>query len=149
MLSQQTRGGGCNQCCFNVDPLSSTLARHWNSIGWLYRVCWYVDFDIRDLKWSRLCITCASVFLFLESWAYPSKHAKLRQFCFCWASVAYRGPTIHHHWLDVVYILGFHILISLSAMQYEVEYTALIQSVSPSISSHLLYCRAKAKGSIF
>ena len=27
-----------NQCCFNVDPQSSTLARHWNSIGWLYRV---------------------------------------------------------------------------------------------------------------
>ena len=24
------------QCCFNVDPKSSTLAQHWNSIGWLY-----------------------------------------------------------------------------------------------------------------
>ena len=29
-----------NQCCFNVDPQSSTLARHWNIIGWLYRVFW-------------------------------------------------------------------------------------------------------------
>ena len=28
------------QCCFNVDPHSSTLARHWNSIGWFYRVFW-------------------------------------------------------------------------------------------------------------
>ena len=26
-----------NQCCFNVDPQSSTLIRHWNSVGWLYR----------------------------------------------------------------------------------------------------------------
>ena len=24
------------QCCFNVDQPSSTLSRHWNSIGWLY-----------------------------------------------------------------------------------------------------------------
>ena len=24
-----------NQCFFNVDPQSSTLAHHWNSIGWL------------------------------------------------------------------------------------------------------------------
>ena len=26
-----------NQYCLNVDPQSSTLARYWNSIGWLYR----------------------------------------------------------------------------------------------------------------
>ena len=28
------------QCWFNVDPQSLMLARHWNSIGWLYRVFW-------------------------------------------------------------------------------------------------------------
>ena len=28
------------QCCFNDDPQSSTLARHLNSIVWLYRVFW-------------------------------------------------------------------------------------------------------------
>ena len=33
-----------NQCCFNVDPQSSTLARHWNSIGWLYRVFWRLHY---------------------------------------------------------------------------------------------------------
>ena len=31
------------QCCFNVGPPSSTLAQHWNSIGWMPRVCWDVD----------------------------------------------------------------------------------------------------------
>ena len=29
-----------NQYCFNVDPQSSTLARHWNSIGGLYCIFW-------------------------------------------------------------------------------------------------------------
>ena len=33
-----------NQCCFNVDPQSSKLARHWNSIGWLYRVYWLMHY---------------------------------------------------------------------------------------------------------
>ena len=28
------------QCCFDVDPQSSMLARHCNSIGWLDRVFW-------------------------------------------------------------------------------------------------------------
>ena len=28
------------QCCFNVGPRSPTLARHWNSIKWMPRVCW-------------------------------------------------------------------------------------------------------------
>ena len=27
------------QCCFNIDPKSSTLAQHWNIIGWLSSVC--------------------------------------------------------------------------------------------------------------
>ena len=33
-----------NHCFFNVDPQSSTLARHWNSIGWLYRVFWLLHY---------------------------------------------------------------------------------------------------------
>ena len=33
-----------NQCCFNVDRQSSTLARHWNSIGWVYRVFWLLHY---------------------------------------------------------------------------------------------------------
>ena len=28
------------QCCFNVGPPSSTLAQHWNSIGWMPLVWW-------------------------------------------------------------------------------------------------------------
>ena len=32
------------QCCFNVDPQSLTLARHWNSFGWLYRVFWLLHY---------------------------------------------------------------------------------------------------------
>ena len=28
------------QCCLNVDPQSLTLARQWNSLGWLYCVIW-------------------------------------------------------------------------------------------------------------
>ena len=27
------------QCCFNVDPQSSTLTQQWSSIGWLFSVC--------------------------------------------------------------------------------------------------------------
>ena len=34
------------QCCFNVGPPSSTLAQHWNSIGWMSRVCWVVFIEI-------------------------------------------------------------------------------------------------------
>ena len=33
-----------NQCCFNVDPLSSTLALKWNSIKCLYRVFWLLHY---------------------------------------------------------------------------------------------------------
>ena len=33
-----------NQFCFNVDPQSSTLARQWNSIGWLYRLFWRLHY---------------------------------------------------------------------------------------------------------
>ena len=33
-----------NQCCFNVDPLSSTLAHWWNSIKCLYRVFWLLHY---------------------------------------------------------------------------------------------------------
>ena len=34
----------CNQRCFNVDPQSSTVARHWNSIGWMYPVFWLLHY---------------------------------------------------------------------------------------------------------
>ena len=27
------------QCCFNVGPASKTVGQHWNSIGWMPRVC--------------------------------------------------------------------------------------------------------------
>ena len=32
--------GAFTQCCFNVGPASKTVAQHWNSIGWMSRVCW-------------------------------------------------------------------------------------------------------------
>ena len=32
--------GVFTQCCFNAGPPSSTLAQHWNSIGWMIRVYW-------------------------------------------------------------------------------------------------------------
>ena len=41
-----------NQYCFNVDPQSSTLARHLNSLGRLYRLFWLLhyagDFEIPE-----------------------------------------------------------------------------------------------------
>ena len=27
------------QCCFNIGPASKTVGQHWNSIGWMTRVC--------------------------------------------------------------------------------------------------------------
>ena len=30
--------------CFNVGPPSSTLAQHWNSIGWMPRVYWVIEY---------------------------------------------------------------------------------------------------------
>ena len=30
------------QCCFNGGPASKTLVQHWNSIGWMTRVCWAI-----------------------------------------------------------------------------------------------------------
>ena len=36
---------GITQCCFNVGTPSSTLAQHWNSIGWMPRVC-CVSYDV-------------------------------------------------------------------------------------------------------
>ena len=33
-----------NQYCFNVDPHSSTLARHWYSIGWLCHLFWLLHY---------------------------------------------------------------------------------------------------------
>ena len=35
-----SKHGAFTQCCFNVVPPSSTLAQHWNSIGWMPRLCW-------------------------------------------------------------------------------------------------------------
>ena len=40
--------GAFNQRCFNVGQASSTLAQHWNSIGWMSRVC-------RVNAWFSLC----------------------------------------------------------------------------------------------
>ena len=36
--TQQTHGA-FTQCWFNVDSASSTLGQHWNTIGWMLRVC--------------------------------------------------------------------------------------------------------------
>ena len=36
--------GAFTRCCFNVGPPSSTLVQHWNSIGWMHRVCWRIMF---------------------------------------------------------------------------------------------------------
>ena len=60
-----------NQCCFNVDPQSSTLARHWNSIGWLHRVFWRLH-HAGDALTSR-----------------RQKHQITR-----WATVCDAGPTL-------------------------------------------------------
>ena len=35
------------QCWFNIGPPSSTLAQHWTSTGWTFRVCW-----VRQLLYS-------------------------------------------------------------------------------------------------
>ena len=37
------------QCWFNVGLSSSTLAQHWNSIGWMSRVCWEHNNICRNL----------------------------------------------------------------------------------------------------
>ena len=84
-----SKHGAFTQCCFNVGPPSSTLAQHWNSIGWMPRVCWgtsaqhdcelnargnacfYItrcecgiqnaDYWIRgSLYWSGVCHLCAA-----------------------------------------------------------------------------------------
>ena len=34
-----------NQCCFNIDPQPSQLARHWNSFRWLHRVFWLLHYS--------------------------------------------------------------------------------------------------------
>ena len=35
-----SKHGAFTQSCFNVGTASSTLPQHWNSIGWMPRVCW-------------------------------------------------------------------------------------------------------------
>ena len=35
-----SKHGKFTLCCFNVGPPSSTLAQHWNTIGWMPLVCW-------------------------------------------------------------------------------------------------------------
>ena len=37
------------QCCFNVGPASKTVGQHWNSIGWMPRVCWVAHVSSRRL----------------------------------------------------------------------------------------------------
>ena len=63
------------QCCFNADPHhSSTLDRHWNIIGWLYRVFWLLHY------------------------AGDTKHQITRYIgpmpMQCWATVCVNGPAI-------------------------------------------------------
>ena len=60
--------GEFTQCCFNVGPPSSTLVQHWNSTGWMPRVCWAptpcptpnlvprVKFTENNI--NRFCFTC-------------------------------------------------------------------------------------------
>ena len=71
-----------NQCCFNVDPQSSTLARHWNSIGWLYRVFWLLHYAGETLTSRRQNTRWHDTFR-----AYPMLMK-------CWATVCDAGPTL-------------------------------------------------------
>ena len=36
----RSKHGTFTQCCFNVGPTSKTVGQHWNSLGWMPRVCW-------------------------------------------------------------------------------------------------------------
>ena len=69
-----------NQCCFNIDPQFSTLARHWNTIGWLYRLFWLLHYA-GDTLTSR-----------------HHKHQKTRyigpMLMWCWVTVCDAGPTL-------------------------------------------------------
>ena len=44
------------RCCFNVGPASSTLAQHWNNIGWMPRTRWDPPFISR----SVLVLVCSA-----------------------------------------------------------------------------------------
>ena len=35
-----SKHGAFTQCCFNVGTASKTVCQHWNSLGWMSRVCW-------------------------------------------------------------------------------------------------------------
>ena len=43
------------QCCFNIGPASKTLGQHWNSIGWMPRVCAkYTADPVMDKCWASV-----------------------------------------------------------------------------------------------
>ena len=69
-----------NQCRFNVDPQSSTPTRHWNSIGWLYRVSWLLHY--------------AGVALTSRCRKHQITQNIGPMLLFCWTTVCDAGPTL-------------------------------------------------------
>ena len=53
---QHSKHGAFTQCCFNVGPPSSTLAQHWNSIGWMSHVYWQCQCHkwTLTIMWTRM-----------------------------------------------------------------------------------------------
>ena len=66
------------QYCFNVDPQSSTLASHWNSIDWLYRVF--------------CCIIRVTIYSLYQ------KHQITRYIPQCWSNAGTPSATLDHYY---------------------------------------------------
>ena len=68
------------QCRFNVDPQSSTLARHWNRIGCLYRVFWPLHYAAPEISANTIHWTNADVILGhrLRVWAKSTQPKDLK-----------------------------------------------------------------------
>ena len=82
LLHTLRKHGEFIQCCFNVDPQSSTLAQHWNSIGWLYRVFWLLhggDYDYADVMLGHC--------LHARPTLFQSKPFKLNYYIYSWSDI--------------------------------------------------------------
>ena len=93
------------RCCCNVDPQSSTLARNWNSIGWLYRVFWLLH--VGDYAGDARKSNQSSKHLSQKVVMKVRFFTLLEKNCYCrddWNDDVSCMPSIQHpSWVDMSY----------------------------------------------
>ena len=127
--------GAFTLCCFNVGPPSSTLAQHWNSIGWMPRVCCDGYRELSHyMHYVIICdkqrvnspppppLSCGTVmslrYRLRESRPEVNLQEMLNQFWFNVGPALHsdRGPTLNRYWVNISWdaekpVLHIHVFV--------------------------------------